>query len=215
LIVKIVLPPSKYSYKYTCPSCTSSFLVRLPVLPVHTCSQEGFFTIPPEFLGRTDLTPLSLLNIASLHQKHPLASVAISVLLRLLFSLLFFIYYFRQLFVFGIKRIELAQCLVSLSVNPSPTNSCPKCPPQLAHCISILIPSGSSHAGGRLYRIVNMDSAADYTMLRLHNGIGLSLLRKKKRSTKVILHRSGDGQVVLYVYHCLILSIIFYYLTNC
>jgi hypothetical protein len=56
--------------------------------------------VPPEYPGRTDLTPLSLLNIASLYQKHPLASVAISVvLLLLLFSLLlyFIYYYFSQL----------------------------------------------------------------------------------------------------------------------
>src|SRR5215212_8452888 len=46
---------------------------------------------------------------------------------------------------FGIKRIdnELTQSRVFLFVNPSPRNSCPKCAPQFAHSISVLIPSGS------------------------------------------------------------------------
>ena len=38
---------------------------------------------------------------------------------------------------------ELTHSRVSLSVRCSPRNSCPKCPPQFAHCISVLIPSGS------------------------------------------------------------------------
>src|SRR5215212_3021540 len=46
---------------------------------------------------------------------------------------------------FGIKRIdnELTQSRVFLFVKPSPRNSCPKCAPQFAHSISVLIPSGS------------------------------------------------------------------------
>src|SRR5215204_1497586 len=46
---------------------------------------------------------------------------------------------------FGIKRIdnELTQSRVFLFVKPSPRNSCPKCAPQVAHSISVLITSGS------------------------------------------------------------------------
>src|SRR5205823_2534039 len=48
-------------------------------------------------------------------------------------------------FSFGMKRIdnELTHSLVFLFVNCSPRNSCPKCAPQFAHSISVLVPSGS------------------------------------------------------------------------
>src|SRR5947209_1218641 len=38
---------------------------------------------------------------------------------------------------------ELTHSRVFLFVNCSPTNSCPRCPLQFVHCISIRIPSGS------------------------------------------------------------------------
>jgi hypothetical protein len=38
---------------------------------------------------------------------------------------------------------ELTHSLMFFSVSCSPRNSCPKCPPQLAQSISVLIPSGS------------------------------------------------------------------------
>src|SRR5919201_2749303 len=38
---------------------------------------------------------------------------------------------------------ELTHSRVFFSVKYSPRNSCPKCPPQFAHCISVLNPSGS------------------------------------------------------------------------
>src|SRR5690606_10615302 len=40
-------------------------------------------------------------------------------------------------------EMELTQCLVFFVVNPSPKNTCPRCPPQLAHTISVRMPSGS------------------------------------------------------------------------
>src|SRR3989338_2227483 len=45
----------------------------------------------------------------------------------------------------GTNRIEseFTQCRVFFSVNRSPSNTCPKCPPQFAHWISILVPSSS------------------------------------------------------------------------
>ena len=42
-----------------------------------------------------------------------------------------------------IKEMELTQCLIFLSVKCSPSNTCPKCPPQLLQVISILYPSAS------------------------------------------------------------------------
>jgi len=39
------------------------------------------------------------------------------------------------------KDTEFTQCLVSFEVNLSPSNTCPKCPPQEAQTISTLLPS--------------------------------------------------------------------------
>ena len=81
---------------------------------------EGFFNIPPVYPGKIYLMPLIFLKIASVHQKHPFASVAILVLLFI---------YFGNSSSFGIKRIdnELTHSLLFLCVKCSPINSCPKC----------------------------------------------------------------------------------------
>src|SRR6476646_6873305 len=41
------------------------------------------------------------------------------------------------------SEIEFTQCLVFFGVKRSPTNTCPRCAPQLAQMISTLLPSAS------------------------------------------------------------------------
>jgi len=57
---------------------------------VHTCSYGGLFAVPPVYPGITDYIPSTLENIASVHQKDPLAMVAISTSLLFLLLILVF-----------------------------------------------------------------------------------------------------------------------------
>src|SRR2546426_8629748 len=49
-----------------------------PVRPVHTCSYDGFATVPPEKPDSTFSTPFSSSTTASVHQKQPPPSVIVS-----------------------------------------------------------------------------------------------------------------------------------------
>src|SRR3954471_8579230 len=51
-----------------------------PVLPSQTCRYVGFSNCPPEYPETTSSTPLRSSKTASTHQKHPAASVAVSIL---------------------------------------------------------------------------------------------------------------------------------------
>lgn len=73
------------SFSYGIIDASNSICVAsaCPVLPEETSSYVGFSVVPPVYPGTTLITPFNLLNIASVHQKHPPAIVANSCVLSI------------------------------------------------------------------------------------------------------------------------------------
>lgn len=106
---------------------------------------------------RTSRTQESRVNTASIHQKHPPPKYAFSYVgissfchsdvgrICSSFQSIYFISQDDMVVVFTnfIER-EFTQCRVFLGVSFSQTNTCPRCPPQLAQVISVRRPSISS-----------------------------------------------------------------------
>lgn len=91
--------------------------------------------------------PYYLLAVRSKHKWEPAGGTQISN--THYFFLLHTIqvdYYYKVAFPgANLRETLLTQCRSSVGVGkPSPLKTCPRCPPQAAHVISILLPSGSA-----------------------------------------------------------------------